>query len=208
MAYSAIKTMEEMLNRYDVSYRRVAFVVPVAGARFGDAVRADLEFTMTEVPFHRSETFTREAIIYPALRDVWRPYRDALTLLSGEPLDYDDNLRGELDYMVCRRSPRGPLVPDRPVLLVGEAKREDSTRGWNQALGGMIAARMIDPTPGRVFYGLVTTGSVWRFGKLDGPTFTEDPRPFGLDDLDRLAGALHFAFAACRDQLLAAAAGP
>jgi hypothetical protein len=206
MAYSSFKTIEELLNRYTVDYRREPFVVPVPGAGLSPAAREDLAFVLSGFPYDRSEIAAREAVIFPILKDVWRHYREHLSLLSGEPLDYDDDLRGDLDYMVCRRSPRSPFVPDRPVLLAGEAKRDDLTRGWNQALGGMIAAQKLDPAPGRVLYGLVTTGRTWSFGKLDGPVFTEDPRSFGLWNLDELAGALHFAFAACRDQLLAAPA--
>jgi hypothetical protein len=68
----------------------------------------------------------------------------------------------------------------------------------------MIAARKLDGDTKRVFHGISTTGRVWAFGRLVGTTFTEDPRPFGVDDVAQLAGALHFVFAACRDQVLAA----
>ena len=86
--------------------------------------------------------------------------------------------------------------------MVGEAKKDETTAGWNQALGGMIAARKLDGDSGRTFFGLTTNGLGWTFGKLEGSTFTIDPQVFGVRDTAELLGALHFMFAACRDQLL------
>ena len=113
----------------------------------------------------------------------------------------DADLRGEVDYLVCRRSPLGPLISDLPVLLVGEAKKDETTGGWNQALGGMIAARKLDGESTRTFFGMTTNGLTWAFGKLEATTFTLDPKVFNVRDTSDLFGALHFVFAGCRDQL-------
>ncbi len=207
MAFSSFGSLEDVLTKYGISYRREPFVVPADGPPFSDSYKAELLYTLESVPFQRSESFACEALIYPTLRDISKHYRDHLTLLSHEAVNADADLRGELDYVVCRRSPLGPLVPGKPYLMVGEAKRSDLDAGWGQALAGMIAARKLDGDSERVFHGISTTGRVWAFGRLVGDTFTEDPRPFGVDDVAQLAGALHFAFAACRDQLAADPAG-
>ena len=205
MAFSAFGSLEDVLTKYGISYRRQPFVVPAAGPPFSDGYLFELAYTLESVPFQRSEGFVCEALIYPTLRDISKQYREHLTLLSHEAVAADADLRGELDYVVTKRSPLGPLVPGKPYLLVGEAKRSDLDAGWGQALAGMLAARKLDGNSDRVFHGISTTGRVWAFGRLDGTTFTEDPRPFGVDDVTQLAGALHFAFAACRDQLTAGA---
>ncbi len=201
MAFTSFKTVDELLTKYHVTERRESFVRPVPGAVLSDTVLAGVDFVLHEYPFDRSEVATRESLIFPILMDVWRHYRSRLTLLSGEPVDCDADLRGEVDYVVCRRSPHGPFTPDQPILLIGEAKREDATVGWNQALGGMLAAQRLDATPGRVYYGLATTGRVWSFGRLAGTEFTTDPAVHTVTKPDVLAGALHFIFAACVAQL-------
>lgn len=203
MAFPAFTSIDELAKKYGITFKRERFVEPVAGVSGGAGYLEELDLTLSEVPFQRSESFACEALIYPTLREVWKVFRASLTLLSHEPLAADADLRGEVDYLVCRRSPLGPLISDLPILLVGEAKKDETTAGWNQALGGMLAARKLDGESGRTFYGLTTNGSAWSFGKLERAVFTIDPQVYGVRQSDQLFGALHFAFAACRDQLAA-----
>ena len=201
MAFAQFTSIEQIAARYGIEYGREAFLRPVAGATLSPTLREELDYSLRMVPFQRSEMLAREAVIYPILRDVAKHYSDHLTLFSGEPVNADADLRGEVDYVVCRRSPLGPLMPDRPYLMVGEAKRDDSSGGWAQAFGGMLAARILNDDTRLTYYGLTTTAQSWRFGRLTGNRFVQDPRVFGITD-DLLAGALHFVFSACRDQLL------
>lgn len=205
MAFTSFTRIDELAKKYGITFRRERFVEPVAGVSPGAGYAEELDLTLSDVPFQRSESFTCEALIYPTLREVWKADRGSLTLLSHEPLAADADLRGEVDYLVCRRSPLGPLISDLPVLLVGEAKKDETTAGWNQALGGMIAARKPDGDSACIFFGLTTNGLTWAFGKLEETTFTLDPKVFNVGDTDDLFGALHFVVAACRDQLLAPA---
>jgi len=202
MAFASFTSIDEIAKKYGITFRREGFVVPMPGVSAGANYLEELDFTLREVPFQRSESFTCEALIYPTLREVWKSFRAALMLLSHEALAADADLRGEVDYVVCRRSPLGPLISDLPALLVGEAKKDETTAGWNQALGGMIAARKLDGDSDRSFFGLTTNGLTWAFGKLERSTFTIDPKVYSVRDSADLFGALHFVFAACRDQLL------
>ncbi len=201
MAFTSFTSIDELAKKYGITFRRERFVEPIPGVTGGAGYLEELELTLSEVPFQRSESFTCETLIYPTLREAWKAFRASLTLLSHEPLVADADLRGEVDYLVCRRSPLGPLISDLPILLVGGAKKDETTAGWNQALGGMIAARKLDGDSGRTFFGLTTNGLAWTFGKLEGSTFTIDPQVFGVRDTAGLLGALHFMLTACRDQL-------
>jgi hypothetical protein len=203
VAFTNFTSVEEIAIKYGISFQRKQFVVPVEGVTVSEYFRKELDFTLSDVPFQRSEGFTCEAVIYPVLREVWKSFHTELTLLSHEAIVADSELRGEVDYIICKRSHLGPLISDKPYVLIGEAKKDDSTGGWSQALGGMLAAQKIDGKTNRTFFGLTTTGLAWRFGKLERAVFTQDPNVYGLGDLDELAGALHFVFTACRDQLRA-----
>lgn len=203
MAFAQFTSIDQVLRRYDLTLVKGEFVrPPTAFPPPSPYVLDELAYTLAHVPFQRSEVLAGEAVIYPILRDVWKHYADHLTLFSHEPVEADEVLRGELDYFVCRRSRHGQFTPDEPILLVGEAKRDDPSRGWAQALAGMMAARLLDPAGGRVLYGLATTGRAWSFGRLDGNLFTEDPRSYSVTEPHDLYAALHFVFAACRDILL------
>lgn len=72
-------------------------------------------------------------------------------------------------------------------LLVVEAKNDDLTRGFTQLAVELIALSYIEEQ--NVFYGAVTMGDVWRFGKLerDQQQIHQDINLFKVpDDLDQL----------------------
>ena len=137
---------------------------------------------------------------------MWKSsYTDRLSLQTHEPVEADEILRGVIDYYVCKLSPLGPYIPDRPILVVAEAKCDNFGRGRGQAFAGMLAAQKLDGIATRTYYGISTNGRGWEFGKLEGDLFTLDTRTFGIGEPERLASAVHFVFSAARDQLRAAA---
>ncbi|MFN6034233.1 MAG: hypothetical protein ACK48B_09365, partial [Dolichospermum sp.] len=72
------------------------------------------------------------------------------------PVNVNNWLKGNLDY----------LLRSRQSLLVIEAKNDDLARGFTQLAVELIALSEIEENKS-VFYGSVTTGEIWRFGKLD-----------------------------------------
>jgi hypothetical protein len=199
MPFTSYATVADVARTYQIHFRRAAFVTPIAGP-LSEAFRSELAFTLGEVPFDVSEYAACETLIYPLLREVWKPYRDALTLWSHQPIAFDEDLCGVPDYLVARRSPLGPLVLDLPYLLVVEAKQDDFPRGWAQCLAALLAAQKLNKLPDQTLYGIATNGRVWEFAQLRADVFTQDVRPFSLQDVDTLAAALHFILAQCRDQ--------
>src|SRR5438045_3856959 len=121
MPFNSFATDVDVVRRHNLQYRRADFVVQLP-FQVGDPFRAELAITLTEVPFSSSEPSACETLIYPWLREVWKAYREHLTLWSHEPIHFDEDLCGTPDYFVARRSPLGPFVPDLPYLLVVEAK--------------------------------------------------------------------------------------
>ncbi len=76
-------------------------------------------------------------------------------------------------------------------MLVIEAKNDDLIRGFTQLAVELIALSYIEEQ--NVFYGAVTMGDVWRFGKLDrnSQQITQDINLFKIpDDLDSLVRSL------------------
>ena len=71
------------------------------------------------------------------------------------PLQVSAWLRGNLDYFLKRDA----------NLLVVEVKNADLSRGFTQLAVELIAISEVED--GDIFYGAVTTGDMWRFGRLD-----------------------------------------
>jgi hypothetical protein len=100
-----------------------------------------------------SETARRETLVAPALLEAARYCQCQVRI--EYPLSVNNWLKGNLDYFLKRN----------PGLLVVEAKNDDLTRGFTQLAVELIAISEVEE--GDVFYGAVTIGDAWRFGRLE-----------------------------------------
>ena len=206
MPFHSYLSPSDVARRHRLHWRK-AEVLGAVPFVLSEYFREELALTLTDVPFDRSESAACETLIYPLLREVWKPYRADLTIWSHEPIAFDEDLCGVPDFLISRRSPLGIFVPDQPFLLVVEAKRDDFARGWGQCLAAMRAAQKISGLDDLIFQGIATNGRTWEFGKLEGEDFTQDTRPFTIQGLSELAEALHDVILRCRDQAARLPAG-
>ena len=65
----------------------------------------------------------------------------------------------------------------------------------------MIAAQLIKDNPELVIYSITSNGTLWLFGKLEGKTFTKNPRPTEIYELDALFATVNYIFEQCEYQL-------
>ena len=100
-----------------------------------------------------SEIARREVLVAPILLEVVRLCRCQLKI--EYPLMVNEWLKGNLDYLLRAQS----------SLTVIEAKRDDLSRGFTQLAVELIALAEVEEQD--VFYGAVTIGEAWRFGRLD-----------------------------------------
>ncbi len=200
MPFTSYATVADVARTHHIHFRKAEFLQP-APAPLSEYFRSELAFTLSEVAFDAAEAVACETLIYPLLREVWKPYHETLTLWGHQPIEYDKDLCGVPDFIVARRSPLGPFIFDMPYLLVVEAKRDDFVRGWGQCLAAMLAAQKLNGLSEQTLYGVSTNGLGWQFGKLFGDEFTQDVRLFSLKDLDNLAAAVNFLLIRCRDQV-------
>ncbi|MBD2269306.1 hypothetical protein H6F62_11145 [Anabaena sp. FACHB-1391] len=100
-----------------------------------------------------SETARRETLVAPILIEIIAICNCQLKI--EYPLRVSDRLKGTLDY----------LLQSRHDLLVIEAKKDDLTKGFTQLAVELIALSQV--TEQDIFYGAVTIGTLWQFGKLD-----------------------------------------
>jgi hypothetical protein len=140
-----------------------------------------------------SERARSEFIIAPVLGEAKRRAGPAVTVLPGVALDVDrqQGLTGFCDYLITR-SPEFYYVQG-PILAVVEAKREDLIAGLGQCAAEMVAIRLFNEregTPQRAVFGCVTSGSIWRFLELEGPTLSIDRPEYYLRDLPKILGIL------------------
>ncbi len=140
-----------------------------------------------------SEKARSELIIAPILVEAKRHAGSAVNVLPGVTFEVDkeQGLAGFCDFLIVR-SPEIYYVQG-PILAVVEAKREDLVSGLGQCVAEMVAIRLFNEregTPIPAVFGCVTSGSNWRFLKLEGSTLFIDRPEYYLRDAARILGIL------------------
>jgi hypothetical protein len=145
---------DEILAEFDYSLVKAELSLPHTSRELEETeslkqrIRATLPFLSLS-----SETARRESLVSPVLLDIVRYCQCQLRF--EYTLNVNNWLKGNLDY----------LVQSERELLIIEAKNDDLTRGFTQLAVELIAMSHVEDRD--IFYGAVTMGDVWRFGKLD-----------------------------------------
>ncbi|MEG4270718.1 MULTISPECIES: hypothetical protein [unclassified Microcoleus] len=140
-----------------------------------------------------SEKARSEMIISPILIELRRQLKEGINLFSGIEFDVDSEreLNGICDFIISN-SPE-ILFVSAPVIPLVEAKKENITAGLGQCVAEMLAARIFNERTGNevsTIYGAVTTGSIWKFMKLEGSVISIDLTEFYLKDVNKILGIL------------------
>lgn len=79
-----------------------------------------------------------------------------------------------------------------PVISVVEAKNDNIKSGLAQCAAAMIASRIFNEQKGNLIntiYGIVTTGSIWKFLKLNDALYI-DVREYYIEQLGKIMGII------------------
>jgi hypothetical protein len=134
-----------------------------------------------------------ELIIAPILLEAIRLARPPVRLFSGVAFDVDkeQGLIGSCDYIITRSLEQ--YFIRQPVLAVVEAKKEDMVGGLGQCVAAMVAAQIFNEREKsnlRTVHGVVTTGSIWRFLKLQNSVVLIDRPEYYLQQVGQILGIL------------------
>lgn len=140
-----------------------------------------------------SEKARSEGIINPVLLEVKRQLGGQVGVFSGEEFNVDmaADLNGYCDFLVSRSSEQ--LYIKAPVIMLVEAKKEDLKPALGQCLAEMVAAQRFNLSKGQAIetiYGVVTSGTVWRFLQLTGQVVSIDLTDYPLLPVDNVLGVL------------------
>lgn len=140
-----------------------------------------------------TEKARSEFLIAPILAEVRRQFHNQISLFSGTEFTVspEQGLQGFCDYMLCA-SPE-QLIITRPVVTIVEAKREDLIGGLGQCIAAMVAAQQFNQRsefPSESIYGSVTSGTNWKFLKLQGQTVYVDSLEYYINQIDQILGIL------------------
>jgi hypothetical protein len=159
-----------------------------------DYLKEALRLGLPLVLARGSEKARSELLIAPILLEVSRHLSQQVSLFSGEDftVDLDRGLNGVCDFLIGR-SPQ-QLEIEQPVIVIVGAKKVDLNSGLGQCLAEMVAAQQFNQAanqpPTGVIYGCVTTGTAWKFLKLQGAIASIDVTEYAIPPVDYILGTL------------------
>ncbi|MGH7171189.1 MAG: hypothetical protein ACRELG_13005 [Gemmataceae bacterium] len=140
-----------------------------------------------------TEKARSELLIAPLLAALRAQLGHRFSFFSGIDFTVDpaQGLAGYCDFILSL-SPEQQFLRS-PVAAIVEAKNENLKAGLGQCIAAMMAARLYNERegePGRTVFGAVTSGSLWRFLRLQGNSVGLDEQEYHLHQLPKILGIL------------------
>ncbi|MCB1920345.1 MAG: hypothetical protein KDJ28_10255 [Candidatus Competibacteraceae bacterium] len=192
MSYSNFKNLEIIKQKFDLGIKS-------ADSLFSNVEDINPSLLLTQllqenVPLAlniNTEKARSEFIIAPVLMEVRRLFKQQVSLFSGTDFSVDEtqDLNGYCDFILSA-SPDQVFI-EAPVVCVVEAKNENIKAGYPQCIAEMVAARTFNEQqqrPLRSILGVVTTGSNWRFLKLEDRIVWVDFDEYLISRIARILG--------------------
>jgi hypothetical protein len=140
-----------------------------------------------------TEKARAEFVIAPLLINLRLSLGDSFQLFSGVEweVDRERGLNGYCDFILTK----GPSqhILGAPFVAIVEGKNDLVRSGLGQCIAAMYAAQLANQQAKatiEVVYGVVTTGSAWKFLRLQGNALTIDIPEYYIDNLPKIMGIL------------------
>ncbi len=140
-----------------------------------------------------TEKSRSELIISPVLMELRKLLHKQISLFSGTEFNVDEshNLKGVCDFIISLSAEQ--FFIDAPIITIVEAKKDNIIDGIPQCIAEMRAAQIFNerqekPLP--VIYGVVTSGSLWKFLRLEGQTLFLDLDEYYIKEIHKIIGIL------------------
>ena len=169
MSYGTFKSVGEVAKKFDIEVINRTSFIKEKPFEVSDILLSRIEEELHDDTNYVSEYAICEAIIRPILKTVARNYSLKIWSHVSYDVDKEKGLIGKPDYLIAERTKYGTMAI--PSLCIIEAKQDNFDEGWTQALAEMVASSLLGAT---ICYGIVSTGELWQFGKLENSVFVID----------------------------------
>lgn len=194
MPYSQFTTITQVKEAFNLTtVEGIRFLPEIEPIQPSTILKTLLETNIPWAVATSTEKSRSEAIINPVLLEVRRILNQEISVFSGEEFNIDAalGLSGVCDFLISR-SPE-QLEVEAPAIVIVEAKKADLKTGIGQCIAEMVAAQKFNQNkgiPAKAIYGSVSSGTQWRFLKLEDTTVTIDLNDYPLPPVEPLLGFL------------------
>lgn len=140
-----------------------------------------------------TEKARSELIVAPILVELRKMCDRQISFFSGTDLtiDKEQGLNGVCDFIISQSAEQ--LFLDAPVFTLVEAKNDNIKSGIPQCIAEMVAARLFNQKRGHSIpkiYGAVTTGSLWKFMKLENDKVYIETMDYFIENIATILGIM------------------
>lgn len=198
MTYSEFTTLDKVITAFDLKLEEnqdlFSLVDPIAPS---DYIQQTLREYLPLATAINTEKARSEFLIAPVLAELRRQSKHQISLFSGTEfnVDVEKGLSGFCDYLISQSSEQ--YFIKAPVIAIVEAKNENIKGGLGQCIAELVAAQLFNQQGGILvpkLYGVVSTGTVWKFLRLEGRTVALDSLEYYINQLDKILGIMMLPF--------------
>jgi hypothetical protein len=192
MAYSDF-TLSEIKEKFHLVIEQETDIFPNVGEeKISEFLRETLKENIPLALAIHTEKARSELIVTPVLVELRKILKHRISLFSGVEfnVDREKGLNGVCDYIISLSKEQ--LYVSSPVISVVEAKNDNIKSGLAQCAAAMIASGIFNEQKGNRIdsvYGIVTTGSIWKFIKLEDMLYI-DVKEYYLEQLGKIMGIM------------------
>jgi len=193
MAYNKF-TINQIRKQFDIQVTEASSLFPsITPVAPNETLRDLLTRYIPLAEAIGTEKAKSEFIVAPILAELRELRHQQISLFSGLEFNVDEaqGLTGRCDYIISQSPLQFSLTA--PILVMVEAKNDNINEGLGQCMAEMIAAQRFNQREGneaKTIYGCVTTGSVWRFLKLEEKQIWIDDKQYFIESLETILGIL------------------
>jgi hypothetical protein len=193
MSYSEF-TMDDLKTKFHLNFVQDEALFPVVPE---SPISAELrKYLATYVPLALAidtEKARSEYIVAQILGELKMRHHDDISLFSGIEFNVDRELglAGRCDYIISRSGDQYSLTA--PIVVMVEAKNDNIKSGIAQCGAEMLAAQKFNQQKKNEVssvYGCVSTGTNWKFLKLNGTDLYIDVVEYYIDAPEKIMGIL------------------
>ena len=184
---TAVKELQLVLNE------RTSLFAQIPESVLSDYLAMTLKENVPLALAINTEKARSELIIAAILVELRKMLNYQISLFSGVEFNVDPprGLNGVCDFIITR-SPEQFFIR-APAIVIVEAKNENIKGGLGQCIATMLAACLFNAQEDQsisTVYGVVTSGSIWKFLQLVGNTVYIDLEEYHINNAGKILGML------------------
>ena len=195
MPYSQF-TIEQIKSSFGIRLsEQVGIFGNIPEASYSNFLSETLDYNIPLALAINSEKSRSELIVMPILIELRKQFSNQISLFSGKDFTVDSQkgLNGFCDFLIGK-SPE-QLIIEAPVIALVEAKNDNIETGLGQCMAEMIAAQIFNERRNNnisAIYGVVTTGTNWKFLRLSNQIMEVDLNDYFIDNISKIIGILKY----------------